>query len=102
MGFAARVTDMHVCPMQIPAAPSPIPHVGGPILPPGNVQVLIGGSPAACVGDNCICTGGGLTDPIIMGSKTVKIGGKFAARQGDTTSHGGTIQGFCPNVQIGG
>lgn len=100
MGFAARVTDMHICPMQTP--PIPTPHVGGPILPPGNVQVLIGGMPAACVGDNCICTGGGLTDPIIMGSKTVKIGGKFAARQGDTTSHGGTIQGFCPNVQIGG
>jgi uncharacterized Zn-binding protein involved in type VI secretion len=101
MGFAARVTDMHTCPMQIPGTP-PIPHVGGPILPPGSVQVMIGGMPAACVGDNCICTGGGLTDPIAMGSTTVKIGGKFAARQGDTTSHGGSIQGFCPTVQIGG
>jgi len=101
MGFAARVTDMHICPMQIPA-PTPIPHVGGPVLPPGSVQVLIGGLPAACVGDNCICTGGGLMDSIVMGSTSVKIGGKFAARQGDTTSHGGTIQGLCPTVQIGG
>ena len=101
MGFAARVSDMHVCPMQIPGTP-PIPHVGGPILPLGNVQVRIGGFPAACVGDNCICTGGALMDPIVKGSFTVKIGGKFAARQLDTTSHGGTIQGFCPTVQIGG
>lgn len=102
MGFAARVTDMHVCPMQMPAVPSPIPHVGGPVLPPGSVQVKIGGMPAACVGDNCICTGVGLTDSIVKGSMTVKIGGKFAARQGDTTSHGGSIVGFCPTVQIGG
>jgi uncharacterized Zn-binding protein involved in type VI secretion len=102
MGFAARVTDMHICPMQMPAAPSPIPHVGGPVLPPGSIQVLIGGMPAACVGDNCICTGVGLMDSIVRGSVTVKIGGKFAARQGDTTSHGGSIVGFCPTVQIGG
>jgi uncharacterized Zn-binding protein involved in type VI secretion len=101
MGFAARVTDMHICPMQTPT-PVPIPHVGGPILPPGFVQVRIGGMPAACVGDNCICAGAGLTDPIMMGSTSVKIGGKFAARQGDTTMHGGVIQGFCPTVQIGG
>ena len=102
MGFAARVTDMHVCTMSTPP-PASIPHVGGPIMPPGNVQVRIGGLPAACVGDSCICAGaGGLPDPIMKGSSTVKIGGRFAARQGDTTQHNGTIQGFCPNVQIGG
>jgi len=101
MGFAARVTDMHICPMVIPGTP-PIPHVGGPILPPGSVQVTIGGMPAACVGDNCLCAGAGLTDPIATGSASVRIGGKFAARQGDLTSHGGTIQGFCPTVIIGG
>ena len=54
---AARVGDMHTCPMQTPAVPSPIPHVGGPVLPPGAVTVLIGGVPAACVGDMCVCTG---------------------------------------------
>lgn len=101
MGFAARVTDMHICPMSTPTTP-PVPHVGGPIMPPGSVQVTIAGLPAACVGDNCICTGAGIPDPIMTGSATVKIGGKFAARQGDLTSHGGTIQGFCPTVIIGG
>jgi len=101
MGFAARITDMHVCPMQVPVSP-PIPHVGGPILPPGNVQAKIGGLPAACATDNCICTGAGLMDSITKGSLTVRIGGKFAARQGDLTAHGGTIQGFCPTVKIGG
>jgi uncharacterized Zn-binding protein involved in type VI secretion len=53
---AARVGDMHVCPMQTPA-PVPVPHVGGPILPPGVPTVLIGGLPAACVGDSATCTG---------------------------------------------
>jgi uncharacterized Zn-binding protein involved in type VI secretion len=102
MGFAARVTDMHICPMSTPTTP-PVPHVGGPILPPGSVQVTIGGLPAACVGDSCLCSGAaGLNDPIAKGSTTVKIGGKFAARQGDLTGHGGTIQGFCPTVIIGG
>jgi uncharacterized Zn-binding protein involved in type VI secretion len=102
MGFAARVSDMHTCPMQQPAAPSPIPHVGGLVQPPGATQVMIGGMPAACVGDNCMCSGVGMMDSIVKGSTSVKIGGKFAARQGDTTSHGGSIVGFCPTVNIGG
>lgn len=82
---AARITDMHVCPMTT----GPVPHVGGPILPPGCPTVLIGGMPAACVGDMAVCTGP--PDTIIMGSTTVMIGGKFAARLGDSTAHGGTI-----------
>jgi uncharacterized Zn-binding protein involved in type VI secretion len=53
---AARVGDMHVCPMVTPGVP-PIPHVGGPVMPPGAVTVLIGGQPAACVGDMATCTG---------------------------------------------
>lgn len=53
MPFAARITDMHVCPMST----GPVPHVGGPILPPGAPTVLIGGLPAATVGDMCVCTG---------------------------------------------
>ena len=32
---AARLTDMHTCPMQTPGVP-PIPHVGGPIIGPGS------------------------------------------------------------------
>lgn len=90
---------MHVCPMVTPGVP-PIPHVGGTILPPGTVTVLIGGQPAACMGDMCTCVGP--PDSIILGSMTVLIGGKPAARMGDMTAHGGTITLGCPTVLIGG
>jgi len=96
---AARVTDMHVCPMVTPGVP-PIPHVGGPILPPGVPVVLIGGLPAATVGNMCTCVGP--PDSIVKGSVTVLIGGAPAARMGDTTAHGGTIVAGCPTVMIGG
>lgn len=96
---AARVGDMHTCPMQTPGLP-PIPHVGGPVLPPGCPTVLIGGMPAARVGDMAVCVGP--PDLIITGSSTVLIGGKPAARMGDTTAHGGTIVAGCPTVVIGG
>lgn len=82
---AARISDMHVCPM----VTGVVPHVGGPILPPGAPTVLIGGLPAATVGDMCVCVGP--PDSIILGSSTVMIGGKPAARMGDSTAHGGTI-----------
>lgn len=90
---------MHICPMVTPGIP-PIPHVGGPILPPGGITVLIGGQPAAGVGDMCVCVGP--PDSIILGSMTVLIGGKPAARMGDTTAHGGTIALGLPTVLIGG
>jgi uncharacterized Zn-binding protein involved in type VI secretion len=96
---AARVGDMHVCPMLTPAVP-PIPHVGGPVLPPGAPTVLIGGVPAATVGGQCTCVGP--PDAIMMGSATVMIGGKPAARLGDNTAHGGSIVVGCPTVLIGG
>ncbi len=95
---AARLTDMHVCPMQTPA-PVPIPHVGGPIIGPGEPTVLIGGLPAAKVGDNLICVGP--PDTIAAGSATVMIGGAPAARMGDTTAHGGSIILGEPTVLIG-
>jgi uncharacterized Zn-binding protein involved in type VI secretion len=96
---AARLTDMHVCPMQTPAV-VPIPHVGGPILFPGAPTVLIGGLPAARVGDMCMCVGP--PAPIVLGSFTVLIAGKPAARVGDMTGHGGTIMPpGCPTVLIG-
>lgn len=97
---AARLTDMHVCPMQTPAFPSPIPHVGGPVIGPGVSTVLIGKLPAAVMGDNCMCTGP--PDTIVKGSATVMIGGKPAARMGDTCAHGGSIGIGCPTVIIGG
>ncbi len=95
---AARVGDMHVCPMQTPGTP-PIPHVGGPILPPGSPTVLIGGQPAARQGDMATCVGP--PDVIAMGSVTVLIGGQPAARMGDTTAHGGSIVLGSPTVLIG-
>lgn len=82
---AARINDMHVCPM----VTGTVPHVGGPIMPPGEATVLIGGMPAAKVGDMVTCTGP--PDTIAMGSTSVLIGGVPAARMGDSTAHGGTI-----------
>ena len=100
MPLAARLTDMHTCPMQTPAFPAPIPHVGGPIIGPCVPTVLIGKLPAAVVGDNCVCVGP--PDSIVMGSTTVMIGGTPAARMGDTCAHGGSIVIGCPTVLIGG
>jgi uncharacterized Zn-binding protein involved in type VI secretion len=97
---AARLTDLHTCPMQTPAVPAPIPHVGGPVVGPGCPTVLIGGLPAAVMGDSCVCVGP--PDSIVKGSATVLIGGKPAARMGDTTAHGGTIAVGLPTVMIGG
>ena len=84
---AARITDMHVCPMVTPGVP-PIPHVGGPIAM-GCPTVLIGGQPAACLGDPAICVGP--PDTIAMGSTKVLVQGRPLARLGDPTAHGGSI-----------
>ncbi|MFY9152167.1 MAG: PAAR domain-containing protein [Prolixibacteraceae bacterium] len=92
---AARVSDMHVCPM----VTATVPHVGGPILPAGEPTVLIGGMPAARVGDMATCSGP--PDTIAAGSATVLIGGKPAARMGDSTAHGGSIVLGCMTVLIG-
>ena len=97
---AARITDMHTCPMQTPAFPAPIPHVGGPVVGPSVPNVLIGKLPAAVVGDMCVCVGP--PDAIVKGASTVMIGGRPAARMGDSTAHGGTIAAGCPTVMIGG
>ena len=91
---AARIGDMHTCPMST----GPVPHVGGPVLPPGCPTVLIGGLPAARVGDMLVCVGP--PDTIAAGSGTVMIGGMPAARQGDSTAHGGVIILGCPTVII--
>lgn len=93
---AARASDMHVCPM----VTGVVPHVGGPILPPGCPTVLIGMMPAARVGDMCTCVGP--PDTIAKGSGTVMIGNKPAARLGDMTAHGGSIVIGEMTVMIGG
>ncbi|MES2649719.1 MAG: PAAR domain-containing protein [Bacteroidota bacterium] len=94
MPFAARVGDMHVCPM----VTGTVPHVGGPVMPPGCPTVKIGGMAAARLGDMVTCSGP--PDTIIAGSATVMIGGMPAARMGDNTAHGGTIILGCPTVNI--
>jgi len=96
---AARLTDMHACPMVTPGLP-PIPHVGGPVVGPGVVNVLIGSLPAAVVGDSAVCVGP--PDTIVKGSATVMIGGRPAVRVGDSTAHGGSVALGCLNVMIGG
>jgi len=96
---AARVSDMHSCPMINPGIEG-IPHMGGPILPPGAATVLIAALPAATVGDRCTCNGP--PDTIAKGSSSVMINGKPAARRGDPTAHGGVIVGGAPTVMIGG
>ncbi|MBN2635892.1 MAG: PAAR domain-containing protein [Prolixibacteraceae bacterium] len=96
MPLAARITDMHVCPMVNPGG---VPHVGGPVIL-GEPTVLIAGMPAARVGDMAICSGP--PDSIVKGSSSVFIGGKPAARMGDTTAHGGSIVAGAPTVMIGG
>jgi len=93
---AARVSDMHVCPM----VTGVVPHVGGPALPPGAPTVLIAGMPALRVGDMLTCTGP--PDAVIQGSATVLIGGMPAARMGSVTAHGGSIVAGAPTVGIGG
>jgi len=92
---AARITDLHVCPM----VTGLVPHVGGPIIPPGDPKVLIAGLPAARVSDKAVCCGP--PDMIVVGAPTTFIGGLPAARLGDQTAHGGIIVAGCPTVLIG-
>ena len=93
---AARVSDMHVCPM----VTGVVPHVGGPVMPPGAVTVLVGNLPAARLGDMAVCTGP--PDVIAKGSATVMIMNMPAARMLDNCAHGGMIVAGCPTVLIGG
>lgn len=98
MPLAARILDMHVCPMQTPGLP-PIPHVGGPVSQ-GSPNVVTGFMLQARVGDMCVCVGA--PDVIAMGSSSVLVNGQPAARMGDMTAHGGSIVVGCPTVMIGG
>ena len=91
---AARLSDLHVCPL----VTGVVPHVGGPILGLGMPRVLIGGLPAARVTDQLFCVGP--PDIIVGGSPTVFIGGLPASRMTDVTAHGGAIVSGCPTVLI--
>lgn len=92
---AARVGDMHTCPM----VTGRTPHFGGPVQQ-GSPNVLICDRPAARRGDLATCNGP--PDTVSVGSLTVLINGRPAARQGSITAHGGTIMTGCPTVLIGG
>jgi uncharacterized Zn-binding protein involved in type VI secretion len=92
---AARLTDMHVCPM----VTGVVPHVGGPISGPGCPTVLIGKMPAARATDMAVCVGP--PDLCVPGSGTVMIGKLPAVRMGDSTAHGGTIVLGCFTVLVG-
>ncbi len=96
---ASRVTDFHMCPMVTPGVP-PIPHVGGPILPPCMVTVITGGLPQARVTDKALCVGP--PDVIVKGSTTVLVGSLPLARILDSTAHGGMIMLGCFTVLVGG
>jgi uncharacterized Zn-binding protein involved in type VI secretion len=91
---AARITDMHVCPM----FNGPVPHVGGPISL-GEFTVLTGMLPQARLGDMAICVGP--PDIIAKGSAGVLVGKKPAARMLDNCAHGGMIVLGLPTVLIG-
>lgn len=95
---AARITDMHTCPMVTPGLP-PIPHVGGPIIGPCSPNVITGGLLQARITDQCICVGP--PDVIVKASMTVLVNNLNAARIGDMTAHGGVIVTGFPTVLIG-
>ena len=94
----ARVGDLHLCPMVTPGLP-PIPHVGGPILPPGHITVLVGALPVAQATALCTCVGP--PAPVPMGSPTVLVGGMPAGRMSDATGHGGAIAFGLMTVLVG-
>ena len=93
MLFAARVGD-------------PTGHPGV-ISGPGVPNVLIGGQPAAVVGDMHTCSmpspaGPHPPSPFVKGSLTVLIGGRSALRMGDMSGCGAPIVAGLPTVIIGG
>jgi uncharacterized Zn-binding protein involved in type VI secretion len=91
---AARLTDMHVCPMVTVL----VPHVGGPIAGPGAVTTILGGMPAARVGDLAVCVGP--PDVIVLGSFTTLFQGQPAAYMGSMTAHGGVVVMGFPMVMV--
>ena len=91
---AARITDMHTCPM----VTGTVPHVGGPVVL-GSPNVITGSLPQARVGDMLTCVGP--PDFVAKGSMGVYVNGIPAARLGDQTAHGGVIVAGLPTVLIG-
>lgn len=104
---AARMTDGIICPNpQTPPVPL-TPHApppGTPIVATCAANVLIGGLPAARVGDFSICASAvPVPNPIVKGAVPVLIAGMPAARMMDMATHPGSmIAGpCCATVLIG-
>jgi len=79
---------------------------GGTIVGPGEPTVLIGGMPAAVMGDNHVCSlppnaHQPTVSPFLIGSTTVLIGSKPAIRVGDTCLCGAGAAVGEPTVMIG-
>lgn len=89
--------SQHVCPV---VDPGPKPHVGGPVVSPGQSFVKYNGLPLAVEGGACLCTGMPGQDKLSRGSGTVKINGKGVMRLGDTTSHGGKMINGMPGLKM--
>jgi len=91
---ASRIGDMHVCPMLTAL----VPHVGGPVLPPGAATVLIAAMPAATVGTMATCVGP--PDVIATGNFTVLAMKKPIAHLTSSCAHGGMVVLGCPTVLV--
>lgn len=74
---------------------------GGIITGPGDATVLIGGMPAAVLGDMATWPMGQSTTSFPLGSTTVLIGGKPAIRVGDMSAGGTSAVVGKPTVLIG-
>ena len=93
MAAAARVGDLS--------------NHGGTVVGPGIPTVLIGGMPAAVMGDSHACVIPSPpphppSSPFVIGSATVMIGGKPALRTTDVCACGAMPVVGCPTVMIGG
>ncbi|GHT70231.1 hypothetical protein AGMMS50239_38330 [Bacteroidia bacterium] len=92
MAAAARVGD--------------VSNHGGTVVGPGVSTVLIGGMPAAVMGDNHVCVIPPPThipsSPFVVGSTTVLIGGMPALRTTDVCGCGAMPMVGCLTVLIGG
>ncbi len=90
MPGAARVGDLTV-------------H-GGTVVGPGVATVLVGGMPAAVVGDMHACPipppSHIPSSPFVAGSATVLVGGRPALRAGDSCACGASVPVGCPTVVI--
>jgi uncharacterized Zn-binding protein involved in type VI secretion len=78
---------------------------GGAVVGPGVATVLIGGAPAAVLGDLHACAipppSHVPSTPFTMGSPTVLVGGRPALRVGDPAGCGASVAVGAPTVMIG-